>query len=326
VGAPPRNREAAFPLSYAHGRQSQSDGQPHRDGSNLPTYASAGLDTSFAALAPWRGELGDRVAHLPALPTHVRHQDRARPSPAPTKMCSVHGGEWTKSHARSCRCRSSPRRAAGTRRRPRAAAWQGKELLRAVSAVGTAAARAALDRLLPLADGVRVAELSRLARTVRVWKARDPGLPLGRRLLQRAHRGRQPAHQEGQARRPRLPQLRQLPPTAATTLRRHMADSPHRKTARPLPTLGGVEPLCEANSAFISSETLDDNLPAQRHFLASILPRLCPPELHLPDALAPRIVTSSPTYCRRPVYADRNRTLYTSASRCRMGAVARHRI
>jgi hypothetical protein len=79
VGAPPRNREAAFPLSYAHGRQSQSDGQPHRDGSNLPTYASAGLDTSFAALAPWRGELGDRVAHLPALPTHVRHQDRARP-------------------------------------------------------------------------------------------------------------------------------------------------------------------------------------------------------------------------------------------------------
>ena len=32
-------------------------------------------------------------------------------------------------------------------------------MLRAVSAVGTAAARAALDRLLPLADGARVAEL-----------------------------------------------------------------------------------------------------------------------------------------------------------------------
>ena len=53
-----------------------------------------------------------------------------------------------------------------------AAAWQGKELLRAVyAAAGTAAARAALDRFYRWADGVGVAELSRLARTVRVWKA-----------------------------------------------------------------------------------------------------------------------------------------------------------
>jgi transposase len=53
-----------------------------------------------------------------------------------------------------------------------AAAWQGKELLRAVyAAVGAAAARAALDRFYRWADGVQVAELSRLARTVRAWEA-----------------------------------------------------------------------------------------------------------------------------------------------------------
>ena len=53
-----------------------------------------------------------------------------------------------------------------------AAAWQGKELLRAVyAAVGTAAARAALERFYRWADGVQIPELSRLARTVRAWEA-----------------------------------------------------------------------------------------------------------------------------------------------------------
>jgi transposase len=53
-----------------------------------------------------------------------------------------------------------------------AAAWQGKELLRAVyAAVGLPAARAALDRFYRWADGVQVPELSRLARTVRAWEA-----------------------------------------------------------------------------------------------------------------------------------------------------------
>jgi transposase len=53
-----------------------------------------------------------------------------------------------------------------------AAAWQGKELLRAVyAAVGLPAARAALERFYRWADGVGVAELSRLARTVRAWEA-----------------------------------------------------------------------------------------------------------------------------------------------------------
>jgi transposase len=52
-----------------------------------------------------------------------------------------------------------------------AAAWQGKELLRAVYAAdGAADARRALARLYRWADGVGVPELSRLARTVRTWE------------------------------------------------------------------------------------------------------------------------------------------------------------
>jgi transposase len=53
-----------------------------------------------------------------------------------------------------------------------AAAWQGKELLRAVyAAASPAAARAALDHFYHWCDGVGVAELSRLARTVTAWEA-----------------------------------------------------------------------------------------------------------------------------------------------------------
>ena len=53
-----------------------------------------------------------------------------------------------------------------------AAAWQGKELLRAVYAAGDLAdARAALERFYRWCDGVQILELSRLARTVRAWEA-----------------------------------------------------------------------------------------------------------------------------------------------------------
>ena len=52
------------------------------------------------------------------------------------------------------------------------AAWQGKELLRGVYAAdGPADARRALARFYHWCDGVGVAELSRLARTVRAWEA-----------------------------------------------------------------------------------------------------------------------------------------------------------
>jgi hypothetical protein len=53
--------------------------------------------------------------------------------------------------------------------------------------------------LRPLADGVGVAKLSRLARTVKAWGAEILGLACHRRRFQRAPRGRQPADQEGQA-------------------------------------------------------------------------------------------------------------------------------
>jgi transposase len=53
-----------------------------------------------------------------------------------------------------------------------AAAWQGKQLLRAVYATDAMlVARAALERFYRWADGVGVVELSRLARTVRAWEA-----------------------------------------------------------------------------------------------------------------------------------------------------------
>jgi Transposase len=53
-----------------------------------------------------------------------------------------------------------------------AAAWQGKELLRAVYAADSMlAARAALERFYHWAHAVEVAELTRLARTVRAWEA-----------------------------------------------------------------------------------------------------------------------------------------------------------
>jgi transposase len=52
-----------------------------------------------------------------------------------------------------------------------AAAWQGKELLRAAyAAVDPVAARAALERFYRWSDRVNVAELSRLARTVKAWE------------------------------------------------------------------------------------------------------------------------------------------------------------
>jgi transposase len=51
------------------------------------------------------------------------------------------------------------------------AAWQGKELLRAVyAAADLASARVALDRFYRWCDGVQLLELSRLACTARAWE------------------------------------------------------------------------------------------------------------------------------------------------------------
>ena len=118
-----------------------------------------------------------------------------------------------------------------------AAAGQGKELLRAVyAAVDPVAARAALERFYHWSNGVNVAELSRLARTVKAW-----GVEI---LTFHATGGcsNGPTEvinlcQEGQAGRARLPQLHQLPPAAPAPMRRQVADSPDCKVAEPLTTL-----------------------------------------------------------------------------------------
>jgi transposase len=123
-----------------------------------------------------------------------------------------------------------------------AAAWQGKELLRAVyAAVGLPAARAALERFYRWADGVGVAELSRLARTVRAWEAEI----LAWHVTDGCSNGPTEAVNLliKKIKRVGLPQLHQLPAAAAIALRRQLADTPDRTAARPLPTLGGVEPL-----------------------------------------------------------------------------------
>jgi transposase len=85
-----------------------------------------------------------------------------------------------------------------------AAAWQGKELPRAVyAAAGTVAARAALERLLPLGRRRPRCRAVPACPDRHGVGGRDPRLACHRRLLQRAHRGDQPAGREGQAGRAR---------------------------------------------------------------------------------------------------------------------------
>jgi hypothetical protein len=117
-----------------------------------------------------------------------------------------------------------------------------RELLRAVYAtVGLPPARAALERFYRWADGVGVAELSRLARTVRAWEAEI----LAWHVSDGCFNGPTEAVNLliKKIKRVGLPQLHQLPAAAAIALRRQLADTPDRTAARPLPTLGGVEPL-----------------------------------------------------------------------------------
>src|SRR5581483_4173415 len=91
----------------AQGRASQNAGRSRRDGSNVPTYASCGLVVSRAALASCRAATsftGYRTRQSPSREPTIRITQG--PSPAPTKMCSVQGGECKKSQAPSRR--SSP--------------------------------------------------------------------------------------------------------------------------------------------------------------------------------------------------------------------------
>ncbi len=69
------------------------------------------------------------------------------------------------------------------------------------------------------------------------------------RHLQRAHRGHQPADQEDQAGRARLPQPGELPATTPAALRGRLADCPSDTTPSPVTTLGCVEPLFKSRTS-----------------------------------------------------------------------------
>jgi hypothetical protein len=121
-----------------------------------------------------------------------------------------------------------------------AAAWQA----RSCSAPSTR--RPAWRRPVPPLSASTAGQTASRSLSCPGWRApcgpgsRDPRLACHRWLLQWPYRGGEPADQEGQAGRARLPQLRQLPPAAAAALRHQVADSPDRETARLLPAVGGV--------------------------------------------------------------------------------------
>ena len=88
--------------------------------------------------------------------------------------------------------------------------------------------------------------------------ARGARLLRHRRRLQRTHRGHELTDQEGQARRTRVPQLRQLPAAATAALRRGLADSPTSTNQRPATTLGCVEP-CFGQAARLLARSNERN-------------------------------------------------------------------
>jgi hypothetical protein len=77
----------------------------------------------------------------------------------------------------------------------------------------------------------------------RLLAHRTTGLLRHRRPLEWTHRSDQPINQKDQARRPRIPQLRQLPAPPPAALRRRLGHHPRHPDQRPATTLSGVEPL-----------------------------------------------------------------------------------
>jgi hypothetical protein len=63
------------------------------------------------------------------------------------------------------------------------------------------------------------------------------------------------------------PRTRQPPPAAATALRRHVADSQDHETARPLTTLGGVEPVKRSLTAVPVHASLQSTAVGERAVL-----------------------------------------------------------
>jgi hypothetical protein len=86
-------------------------------------------------------------------------------------------------------------------------------------------------------------ELHRLASTIDTWARGATGSLRHRRRLQWTHGSDEPADQEDEENRTRIPKLRQLPAPAPAALRRRLAHSTTNTTLRPATTVDCVEPL-----------------------------------------------------------------------------------
>jgi transposase len=125
------------------------------------------------------------------------------------------------------------------------AAWYGRELLRDVyAAADLAAAETALEAFFDWADHAGVPELSRLARTLEIWRSK---------VLAYHHRRLSSGRTEAMNllikkvkrvgfNRSWVPQLRQLPNPPTVALRAPMERARHRQNQRPRPLVRCVEP------------------------------------------------------------------------------------
>jgi transposase len=126
---------------------------------------------AIVALDPWRG-YANRA--LDEVRCRVQHDSLGHRGRKPDPLYRIRKLLVTAAEQLTPRGRTRLRAglAAGDPTGQVAAAWQAKELLRAVyRAAGPSAARAALERFWRWCDGVHILELSRLARTVRIWQA-----------------------------------------------------------------------------------------------------------------------------------------------------------
>jgi hypothetical protein len=267
VGAPPRDGEVALPLSYAQGRRSQSDGRPRRDGWSLRCTPRPG-STPPSPRSRRGARRTRRPDSAPASPPHARPPSgsrtagrrrrrrcarstaacgrsltRAAAAPPLDEQQALAGdpdGESPRpGRAKSCCGPSTPRSA---RRQP-APRWTACYRWQTASGWRTCHG-------LPAPSGSGRPKILAFHSAGGCSNGPTEAVNLLIKKVKQVGRG--------------FPQLRQLPPTAATTLRRHVADSPHRKTARPLPTLGGVEPPNGPLIAVLTPRYSDDPGVARR--------------------------------------------------------------
>jgi hypothetical protein len=179
-----------------------------------------------------RGTAGDLATMAPNLPAAAQpepHQPEAVAGPAPN--CLLASGGWG-SGWRGGRGLTGQRTAAGRLRRGRSGS--GPRRARALLPLGRRRQRYRAVPACPHRQGVG---------------GRDPRLACHRRLLQRAHRGGQPAGQEGQAGRAGFRNFANY--RLRLRLRYQMADAPDGKAVEPLRSCRDLEPELQAAVARI---------------------------------------------------------------------------